>query len=127
MRRFCECGCGQLAPLYNQTKPMRGIFRGQPARFIQGHNSRGPGNTNWNGGRAVNAAGYVLLRLAPGEYEYEHRIVAARKLGRPLESDEVVHHIDGDPGNNNSENLMVLPYQGDHIREYARQRAEYLL
>ena len=35
--KLCECGCGEPAPIYNQTRPDRGIFKGEPARFIQHH------------------------------------------------------------------------------------------
>ena len=47
---------------------------------------------------------------------HEHRLVAERKLGRPLASGEVVHHIDGNKQNNSPENLAVLPSQAEHAR-----------
>lgn len=36
-----------------------------------------------------------------------HRLILAKKLGRPLQKGEVVMHIDGDKWNNKPENLMV--------------------
>ena len=37
-----------------------------------------------------------------------HRVKASKKLGRPLRSDEVVHHIDGNKKNNRKSNLQVM-------------------
>jgi DNA-directed RNA polymerase subunit RPC12/RpoP len=53
-----------------------------------------------------------------------HRVVAEMKLGRPLSSEEVVHHIDGDKNNNDPKNLMVLPSQKEHARLHMIQRLE---
>ncbi len=39
---YCECGCGNPAPLARQTETRRGWIKGQPLRFIQGHGSRRP-------------------------------------------------------------------------------------
>lgn len=44
----------------------------------------------------------------------EHRTVAEWILGRPLNTGEVVHHVDGDKRNNAPENLIVFPSQADH-------------
>lgn len=54
--------------------------------------------------------------------QHEHRVVAARKLGRPLAPGEVVHHVDGDGRNNDPANLVVLPSQAAHARLHARER-----
>ena len=44
-----------------------------------------------------------------------HRWVAEQKLGRPLSSDEVVHHVDHDKLNNDPDNLVVLS-RAEHQR-----------
>lgn len=54
--------------------------------------------------------------------KHEHRMVAARKIGRPLKKGEVVHHIDGNRRNNHPDNLEVLPSQAEHARLHAVER-----
>lgn len=52
---------------------------------------------------------------------HEHRILAERKIGRPLKPNEAVHHADGDRRNNNSENLVVMT-ASDHARFHTELR-----
>lgn len=47
---------------------------------------------------------------------HEHRILAELKLGRDLLPGEVVHHIDGNPRNNDLSNIEVLSSQAEHAR-----------
>ncbi len=37
---LCECGCGDPAPLAKANDPRKGHVKGQPVRYISGHNSR---------------------------------------------------------------------------------------
>jgi hypothetical protein len=50
----------------------------------------------------------------------EHRLIAERMLGRPLQRDEVVQHVDGDPLNNASENLQVMS-RAEHLIHHLRR------
>lgn len=52
--------------------------------------------------------------------DFEHRRIARIKLGRDLTADEVVHHLDGDPCNNNPNNLHVMT-RSEHMSLHMRQ------
>jgi hypothetical protein len=82
---------------------------------------RGPEHPDWKGGRIL-IGGYwhIWLPDHPNAtkrgYIAEHRKLIADKLGRPLELREVVHHIDGNPQNNDPANLMLFQTNSDHLR-----------
>ena len=72
--------------------------------------------SHWKGGRTVGSVGgkYIML-LRPDHpnsnnhgYVMEHRLVMEEKLGRYLEKNEIVYHINDDPIDNRLENLEVL-------------------
>src|SRR6266571_1770587 len=38
---LCQCGCGGAAPIAKSTNARQGAIKGQPQRFIMGHQLRG--------------------------------------------------------------------------------------
>jgi len=84
--------------------------------------SGGENSSAWKGGRYRIKTGYVRV-YAPDHPDarnntvFEHRLVMEKVLGRYLEADEIVHHIDGNKSNNDPANL-ALTRQGDHISQH---------
>jgi len=105
--RSCGCLCREKS---SQRAALR--YRG---KFGKQH-------PNWEGGRwKPDKRGYIKLSLsAGGRYIYEHDLIMEKKLGRPLGKQEVVHHIDGNGGNNNPENLYLFSNNGKHTRWHKR-------
>ena len=80
----------------------------------------GKDHHNWKGGY-ISHSGYKVLSIR-GVEVYEHRLVAEQMISRPLERDEVVHHIDGNRTNNSPENLVVMKRQEhDKIKVKTKQ------
>ena len=59
-------------------------------------------------GKYFSTDGYIRVSTGHGKHAFEHRLIAEKSLGRKLLSSEHVHHINGDPSDNRSENLSVM-------------------
>ena len=93
---------------------MRGIREGQKTRWPKGR--YGKEAANWRGGKVLSrgSRGYTMIHKPdhphanPHGYVMEHRLVMEEKLGRYLEKNEIVHHINDNPVDNRPENLEVV-------------------
>ena len=63
---------------------------------------------------------YKALKIN-GKRIDEHRYLIQLALGRPLESNEIVHHKDGNKSNNDLSNLEVLQ-RSEHSRMHTKER-----
>lgn len=55
--------------------------------------------------------------------KYAHIIVAENALGKPLPKGVQVHHVDGNPSNNDARNLIICPTDAYHKMIHQRTRA----
>lgn len=129
---LCECGCGQAVPLAKQTKRSVGHVKGEPMRFVAGHQTRGRRGEDaagWKGGRHVDQHGYVKAfapghpRADSGGHVFEHILVAEAALGHPLTPPAEVHHVDENKANNAPSNLVICPDGAYHALLHQRMRA----
>jgi len=96
------------------------------ARMLRKHNISFKHNTAKNY-KTNNGSGYTLIFIGKGEpctnhngYMYEHRYIMENSLGRKLEKNEHVHHINGNRSDNRIENLIVVTSQ-EHRKKHASE------
>lgn len=135
---LCRCGLKRDLLTYAIS---RAKFRGLCMPCSSEHYAmRGANHYDWQGGVWINEDGYRFLhidslsdtdkRLAQAmvsksrPYVAEHRLVVARRLGRPLQRHEHVHHRDQDKQNNDDGNLELVTPSHHAVVELVMARAE---
>lgn len=77
---YCECGCGQQTNLAPKTKRSRGWVKGQPLRFVNGHQRR----KHWPGHEIDESGCWIWTgRIRPdgyGIFERDHKSTLAHRL-----------------------------------------------
>lgn len=106
-RKYCSPECRKQG----SSEKLREYFTANPPR--------------WKGGRTKTKEGYIFIsfqlltedekrifenmKVGRGSgYISEHRFLMAKKIGRPLGKNEIVHHINGIQFDNRLENLQLM-------------------
>lgn len=110
--KLCECGCGHPT---TESKFKNGIMN----RFISGHNRRSLGK-----GYSINN-GYKRFTLSGSKniWRYEHVVIMEEYIGRRINKNEVVHHINGDKLDNRLENLQLMTIS-EHMKLHYHDRVK---
>lgn len=131
-KQLCECGCGEPAPLAEVTRRREGWVKGQPRRFIHGHQRVANGRKNRGGGRppksarayevrdcghatacwvwlrGTTMAGYGCIWLGDEKrLALAHRVMYERHVG-PIPEGAHLHHECGVKGCVNPGHLRTL-------------------
>lgn len=72
-------------------------------------------------GVSVKPSGYVEFTRGPNKGRSAHVVLMEERIGRRLLSDEIVHHVDGDRGNNDINNLALMT-RSAHTRLHRREQ-----
>ena len=153
-RKYCNRECyakalsrdnrGSAHPMFGKRHSLASIEKMKASQA--GVDRTGANAASWKGGRFLTSKGYVMLSVSGlsekdralaipmltknRDYVPEHRLVMARKLGRPLTRQEIPHHKNGIKGDNRPRNLEMednATHKMTHqsvVRELRRLRHE---
>ena len=125
LKLYNELNNDELMKYFNRTylsiyKKARslGLRKTPEMEFINRSNARqGDKGANWKGGRKRTPKGYVMILKKEHPradnnrgYVFEHILVMENHIGRYLNKDEIVHHINGIKDDNRIENLKLMTH-----------------
>jgi len=112
---YCRaCSCKSTATKSKGRIPHN---KGKKYPNLQGVNSK-----SWKGGSYISSDGYIMKHIGFNskrksgweDYRKEHILVMEQYLGRELNSNEIIHHINGIKTDNRIENLSLLQSSQEH-------------
>jgi hypothetical protein len=83
------------------------------SRILSGTRT-GSANPAWKGGVRIDGNGYETVRVHEHFYLLTHRLIMERILGRKLQGEEVVHHVNRNRKDNRPENLALCNNASAH-------------
>ena len=108
VEKICLCGCGIK---FIQTKYNKGYLKGHSQKITR-KLMVGDKAPSWKGG-IIYKRGYVFIYNPTHphhdqEYVKRSRLEMEKKIGRYLESSDIIHHINGIKDDDRIENLCIL-------------------
>lgn len=123
----CACGCGGRVPAIQRSAPNRGYVKGQPHKYISGHQHKKFGDTGftvlesgcWEW-RHAGGAGYGTIRVE-GKSVNAHRWLYENRNGK-LERGLDLHHTCENRRCVNPDHLVAVS-RSEHIRLHRSKAA----
>jgi hypothetical protein len=120
-----ECTCQECGKTF--TKVPAAIAKGEgrycsvACKGVAQSRLTGEKSPHWKGKPKSNVNGYIRINRADGNHIFEHRYVMEQHLGRPLRSNEHIHHRNHNKADNRIENLQIVS-PSEHARMHTTGR-----
>lgn len=106
---YCQCGCGEKAPIATRTRSDKGVKKGEPFRFIKGHAAIRPVDERfwekvdkggpdecwpWTAATGGSSGAYGVLAFKVNGrtiHQYAHRLAYELEIGPIAEGLEIDH------------------------------------
>lgn len=119
--KFCK-GCGKRL-----HRAIRKWCKKCYLKELSKRKQDGSSNKMWKGGKTKHSKGYIYIKKRDHPfcdkqgYIFEHRLIIEKEIGRYLQPDEIVHHINGIKDDNRIENLKIMK-QSEHINLHVNKK-----
>ena len=114
VRRAKHIFCVECSKKYNKERMIAWNKKNNPLEWHRKTALKMENHPNFKG-FTIRKDGYVRIAMGGDKRKLYHRHIVEDNIGRQLNPVEIIHHIDGNPSNNNIDNLAIMN-QGEHAR-----------